>query len=194
MPAAARHRLLVVGAVAVVLADIAGRLVPVAGGHGDAVPVDQGQGRGAGDAVGLGQLEVQPLPLGGGERMGHRLVQVRVQRQHLRQRAEAIDALLQGLRIQAELTPHLQAFVIQRPLLRIAPGQQRTQRRAAEHQDDEQPPGAIAGDAVHGASLGRAGRTRVNASAGRAQKCICARSSKISGWLRTPRRLASTLT
>ncbi|MNM29463.1 hypothetical protein D3C81_400040 [compost metagenome] len=190
--------LLVVGAVAVILADVAGRLVPVAGGYGHAIAADQGQRRGAGDLVGALQFQVQALPLGGRGRHLQCMQQVRIQRHHLRQGAEPVDALLQPLAIQLQLALHLCAFRAQGATPGVVAGGDRAQHGAGHHHQNGQQLQAVAAEPVHGGSLRRAGGRGVHArrdlTRGRDQKCICARSSKISGVLCTPRRLASTFT
>ena len=148
--------LAVIGPVAVVLANVAGRLVPVAGGHRHAIVADQGQCGRAGDFVGALQLEVQPLPFGG-EGHAQRLQQVRIQREHLRQGAETVDALLQALAIQLQLALHLGAFTGQRLAPRIVAGCNRAQHGATDHHQQGQQQHPVASEPVHGGSLRRAG-------------------------------------
>ncbi|MCW0448956.1 hypothetical protein NB706_001790 [Xanthomonas sacchari] len=150
--------LLHIRAEAVVGTDVAAGQAPVAGGQGHAVGVDQGQGRGAGDVVGALQLQVQ-LPLRGRvQRVGQGVAQFRIQRQHLRQGAVAIDALLQGLRIQLQLLPQLHALGTQCALFGDVLRRQHRQHHAADDDDQQQDQAAMAQERGHAEERGDRGR------------------------------------
>ncbi|MCW0438392.1 hypothetical protein NB723_003356 [Xanthomonas sacchari] len=151
---ALRQGLLHVGAEAVVGADVAAGQAPVAGGQGHAVGVDQGQGRGAGDVVGAFQLQVQLLLGGCVQRMGQGVAQFRIQRQHLRQGAVAVDALLQGLRIQLQLLPQLHALGAQRALFGDVLRRQHRQHHAADDDDQQQDQATMAQERGHAEERG----------------------------------------
>ena len=97
------QRQLHIGAKAVVLTHVAGGTAPVAGGNGNALGIDQGQGRGQAGAIGLFELVVQALHLLGALRRSQRLAQLGIERQHIGQHPVAVNALVKGLRIQADL-------------------------------------------------------------------------------------------
>ncbi len=193
------HALQVIRAVAVVFADVAGRLVPVAGRDRHAIARHQGQRGRTGYLVGLRELQVEPLAARRIRPRAQRGHQVGVQRHHLWQRTEAIDALLQALRVQLQLPLHLHAFTGERALAGEMAGRHRAQHGAAHHHQQGAQQLAIAAQPIHPTSL-PPGRAMTGPEDGRPsavsghQKCICARTSKISGLLRTPPRLASTFT
>ena len=127
-----------IGSKAVVLAHIAVRVAPVAGGQGLAAFVDEGQRGSSAGAVGLLQLVVEPVHLGGAERVAERALEFGIERQHLGQGAVAVHALHHGLGIERELALHAFAFIVQRGLQRDATGGPHAQQHAAEHDDKGQ--------------------------------------------------------
>ena len=140
-PAAGAQGVLHVGAVAVVLAHIALRLVPVAGSQRLAVTVNQRQrGRLAGP-VGAFELAVESVYIGCVQRAGEGITQLGVQRQHFGQGAKAVHTLGECLGTDFQLALERFALVAQR----LPPGEpahdQHAQQRACD-QDADGPAGA----------------------------------------------------
>ncbi len=130
---------------AVVVADVAVRPAPVAGGDGVAAPVEQGQGGGGGGAVDALQLEVELRLPRRVEPALQRSAQFRVQRQHRRQGAVVLDQGLQGIGIEAQLLPRLLALLAQGLLLRVPAGAVGRQRGGGGDGKGEQDGAELAG-------------------------------------------------
>ena len=144
-PAARGQGLLHVGAEVVVLAHVVARRAPVAGGHGNAMAVDQGQGRGLAGAVGPLQLAVQVVHIARRQRVLQRGAQLVVQGQHLGQGAVAVHPLGQRLGTHGQLA--LEDFALADQGL--APSQPAHQQHAQQHAQGESgggPEGAAAGN------------------------------------------------
>ena len=138
------QRLLHIGAKAVVHTHIAGGRAPVAGGHGQAVAVEQGEGGRLAGAVGLLQLAVELRHLVRAQGTAQGVLQLRVQGQHLGQGAVAVDALGQRLPVQGQLALHALAFVQQGPVPGPLAGGKHAGRRACK-QEEQRPELAKAG-------------------------------------------------
>jgi hypothetical protein len=154
--------LLHIGAKTVVLPHVAGRGAPVAGGHGHAAAVEQGEGGGLAGAVGLLQFAVELLHLCRAQGAAQGVLQLRVQGQHFGQRAVAVNALGQRLSIQGQLALHAFALVMQRPLPGPLTGRPHAEHRA--HKQGEQRPELAKAGHGHGRKAGLShggGATRV---------------------------------
>ncbi|MOA09747.1 hypothetical protein D3C78_1296000 [compost metagenome] len=114
------------------MADVACRRPPVARGHRQAVAVEQFQGRGAGRAIDPLQLEVQPLLQLAFHWPAQGNAQVRIEGEHRRQRAIAVDQRAQRTGIQAKLFLGLRAGSLQHALLGLALGEAGDQQHAGE--------------------------------------------------------------
>ncbi|MET3145162.1 UNVERIFIED_ORG: hypothetical protein ABIB63_000960 [Xanthomonas axonopodis] len=151
--AAGGQRLLVIRTEGVVHAHVAAWCPPVAGGQCHAVMVDQGQRGRLRDIVGAFELAVERIHLCRRQRAGHGRAQLRVQRQNLRQRAVAVHALLQRLRVEPQLAAHGGAFIVQRALFDEVPGRDHGHDHPAQH-DGQGEQQATALRCVHGRKYG----------------------------------------
>ncbi|MCY1487094.1 hypothetical protein D9M68_207560 [compost metagenome] len=135
-----------VGAEAVVVADEAGGQAPVARGHRQALAVQQFQGGGAGGAVHPLQLEVEHVLRSVIHRAVQGAAQLRVQRQHGGQGAEAVDQRAQTAGIQRQLLAGLFTFVAHGLALGLSASQVHRQEQAGEQQQNQQGDAQLAGN------------------------------------------------
>ncbi|MNZ78792.1 hypothetical protein D3C78_973800 [compost metagenome] len=138
-----------VGAEGIVVADEAGRVVPVAGGDGLAAGVEQVEHRRAGLGVEALQAQVELLAalwIGAGAQGGEHLAVVGDDRRH---GAVALDQDAQRLRVQFQLAARLDAALV--PLARLGgpPGQPDAEAEADEDQQQDEDDALAGGGRRH---------------------------------------------
>ncbi|MPM26956.1 hypothetical protein SDC9_73461 [bioreactor metagenome] len=135
LAASLAKRLRHVGSEAVILAHVAVLVLPVAGGDGAALGIDQRERGGMTGPVGFFELAVEGIHLARVQRVRERGAQLRIQRQHLGQRAVAVNALQQLLRVERQMALHGAALGLQRALRCKAAGHLHAGQRAAHHDE-----------------------------------------------------------